>query len=323
MIRCEDWRNAAPDTLRGLYRLERARWMGRLHWDSEPTHQMLERARSAGHAPGLIALDGQGRPAGWTYYVLHQRTLQIGGLVASSGEVTRALLDAVLHSPEADMAADLLCFAFPASTALESALTRRRFDVKRYLYLSKDLTRLPAWTLRSGLTIGHWHELDALATVRLMARAYAGVPSARCFAPRGTLDEWATYLAQLIKMPACGRFLPAASLAARAAGETGPRGVLIATALQPDTAHVAQILVDPSLRRRGLARDLIETTSALAAAMGHTRLTLLVAEDNAPARALYAAAGFTALSHFVYATRSAPTRMRGVRSASALALTTA
>jgi ribosomal protein S18 acetylase RimI-like enzyme len=91
------------------------------------------------------------------------------------------------------------------------------------------------------------------------------------------------------------------------------RGALIATTLQPDTAHIAQIVVDPALRRRGLARDLIETTSAIAAAQGCSRITLLVAADNAPACAVYAAAGFKQASHFVYATRQAPNRMRATR----------
>lgn len=322
MIRCEDWRNTSADALQALYRLERARWASHLHWDIDPTYRMLEDARMRGHAPGLVALDGAGRPAGWAYYGLANRMLQIGGLVASTGEVTRALLDGILRSTEADMASDLMCFAFPASAALESALARQRFAITKYLYLSRDLRR-DAKTgsepsqLRSAMRIAHWREMDAVTTVRLMARAYAGVAGARVFAQRGTLDEWATYLAQLIKMPACGTFMPSASLAAT---ETGPglgqetlRGALIATTLQPDTAHIAQIVVDPSLRRRGLARDLIETAAAIAAAQGCSRITLLVAADNAPACSLYAAAGFKQLSHFVYATRQAPNRMRGVR----------
>jgi ribosomal protein S18 acetylase RimI-like enzyme len=149
--------------------------------------------------------------------------------------------------------------------------------------------------------------------VRLMARAYAGVRAARCFAPRGTLEEWATYVAQLVKMPACGVFMPSASLAATEAGHDGPRGVLIATSLAPETAHIAQVIVDPSLRRRGVARDLIETTCALVADAGCTRITLLVAEDNTPALELYRAAGFETTAHFLYATRQAPTRVRSAR----------
>ena len=314
MIRCEDWRNASFETLEPLYRFERARWMTRLHWDNDSTQHILEHARASGHAPGLLARDEAGRPVGWAYYLLHQRMLQIGGLVAKGGEATRALLDGILRSPEADMANELLCFAFPSSNALESALTRRRFTVRRYLYLSRELVGARGaeadWRVRSGMRIAHWRDSDALDTVRLMSRAYAGVPSSRCFAPRGLLEEWASYLAQLIKMPACGTFLPTASLAATQPGDISPCGVLLATALQQDTAHIAQIAVDPGIRRRGLARDLVETTCALAAASGFQRITLLVAEDNEPARTLYAAAGFEPLSHFVYAIRNAPTRMR-------------
>jgi ribosomal protein S18 acetylase RimI-like enzyme len=317
VITCEDWRNASPETLEPLYRFERARWMSRLHWDNDDTQHLLEQARAAGHAPGLLARDEAGRAVGWAYYLLHHRMLQIGGLTARGGEATRALLDNILRSPEAEMANELLCFAFPSSSALDSALTRRRFSVRKYLYLCRPLVGSSAaeasTPLRSGLRIAHWKESDALDTVRLMSRAYAGVASARCFAPRGLLEEWASYLAQLIKMPACGRFLPSASLSASLPGDPTPCGILLATTLQLQTAHIAQVAVDPGLRRRGLARDLIETSCALAAAQGYQRMTLLVAEDNAPARTLYEAAGFARLSHFVYATRNSPTRMRGAR----------
>jgi ribosomal protein S18 acetylase RimI-like enzyme len=323
VIRCEDWRNTSADALQALYRVERARWRSSLHWDLDSTHRLLEDARTRGHAPGLIAHDSHGRPVGWAYYGLANRMLQIGGLVASTGEVTRALLDGILRSTEADMASDLMCFAFPASPALESALARQRFSITKYLYLSRDLKPGDRpWHLRSTLRIAHWSEMDAVMTVRLMARAYAGIGSARVFAPRGMLEEWATYLAQLIKMPACGAFMPSASLAATeydTSGQPALRGALIATSLDADTAHIAQIVVDPALRRRGMARDLIETTAAIAASQGCARLTLLVSADNAPACAVYAAAGFKPMSHFLYATRQAPNRMRGVRAAATVA----
>src|SRR5262249_59089459 len=103
----------------------------------------------------------------------------------------------------------VLCFAFPSSTALESALTRRRFTVRKYLYLCRPLPGVEENTpLRSGVRIAHWQESDALDTVRLMSRAYAGVASSRCFAPRGLLEDWASYLAQLIMMAASTHFLP-------------------------------------------------------------------------------------------------------------------
>jgi ribosomal protein S18 acetylase RimI-like enzyme len=319
-IRCDDWRHASGDLVAQLLESERRRWIDALHWDMGPSFQSLEHARATGEAAGLIALDGAGRTAGWTYYLLQNRRLQIGGLVAESGEVTRQLLDGVLKAPEAEMANEVLCFAFPSSTSLEGALARRRFEVRKYFYLRKTLSpSSPAPVDRTPIAdqLRPWSEQDGVDTVRLMARAYAGVPSARSFAPRGTLEEWATYLAQLIKTPACGRFLPEASLSAQHPADDRLRGVVLTTALQRDTAHVAQIAIDPAWRRRGLARGLMQHALQRAAAAGYWRLTLLVAEENTAARELYASLGFEAHGHFLYATRSAPNRLRGQRPVSA------
>jgi ribosomal protein S18 acetylase RimI-like enzyme len=325
-IRCDDWRHAPADQLAQLFEAERSRWIDALHWDTGATLQSLEEARASGHAAGLLAHDAAGRIAGWTYYLLQNRRLQIGGLVADSGEVTRQLLDGVLKAPEADMASEVLCFAFPASNSLEGALARRRFDVRKYFYLRKTLSpQTPVATDASGLAdqLRPWAEGDGVDTVRLMARAYAGVPGARSFAPNGKLEEWAHYLAQLIKTPACGRFLSEASLSAQHPADDRLRGVVLTTALQRDTAHVAQIAIDPAWRRRGLARALMQAAVQRAAAAGYWRMTLLVAEENTAARDLYASLGFEPHGHFLYATRSAPNRLRGQRPAASRTLVAA
>ena len=114
----EDWRLASAEVVGGLLEAERQRWIAALHWDAQPAFDLLERTRQSGQAPGLLAYDADGRPHGFTHYYLQNRRLQIGGLVAESGEVTRQLLDDVLRTPEAELASDVLCFAFPASTAL-------------------------------------------------------------------------------------------------------------------------------------------------------------------------------------------------------------
>lgn len=59
-----------------------------------------------------------------------------------------------------------------------------------------------------------------------------------------------------------------------------------------DEAEILTLAVAPAARRRGLGRRLTDAAADLAVARGATRLFLEVAEDNAPARALYAAAGF-------------------------------
>jgi ribosomal protein S18 acetylase RimI-like enzyme len=151
-------------------------------------------------------------------------------------------------------------------------------------------------------------------TVRLFARSYAGSEAAKAFAPLGTLEEWAQYVAQIIKTPGCGRFLPAASVSVQHPADDGLRGLVLTTTLQRDTAHIAQLAVDPAYRRRGLARALVEEASRRAGAAGCWRITLLVADDNTAARDLYKSLGFEPVAHFLYATRQAPNRLRGPRS---------
>jgi len=59
-----------------------------------------------------------------------------------------------------------------------------------------------------------------------------------------------------------------------------------------DEAELLTLAVDPGFRRGGLARDLMDRFDRVAAAQGARNAILEVAEDNAPARALYAACGW-------------------------------
>ena len=59
-----------------------------------------------------------------------------------------------------------------------------------------------------------------------------------------------------------------------------------------DEAEILTLAVRPAARRRGLGSRLVDEGRAAAAALGAARLFLEVADDNAPARAVYARAGF-------------------------------
>jgi ribosomal-protein-alanine N-acetyltransferase len=71
----------------------------------------------------------------------------------------------------------------------------------------------------------------------------------------------------------------------------GPGGFLIGRALAGE-AEVLTLAVDPARRRQGTGRALLDRFLQEAAARGAESAFLEVAEDNAAARALYAAAGF-------------------------------
>ena len=62
-----------------------------------------------------------------------------------------------------------------------------------------------------------------------------------------------------------------------------------------DEAEILTLATDPAHRRAGLARACLTAFEAQAAARGAVSAFLEVAEDNAPARALYHAAGYAEL----------------------------
>jgi ribosomal protein S18 acetylase RimI-like enzyme len=268
---------------------------------------MVERARSGGQLPGLVAVGDDGRVSGWCYASLQDGLLFIGALHGDRAETVRALLDAVLASPEASYARGYRCFIFPETPAVAAALTRRRFDVQPFMYLRRIIAPRGA-AAPAGVRL--WTSEDVPETARLLARAYAGSTDGRCFAPGGRLEEWAGYLAQLVRTPACGTWDGSCSLAL--VGDTEEPSVvavLIATSLSPETTHIAQLAVDPLCRGRGLARTLVEASAARAATAGAVAQTLLVAQSNEAARTLYAGLGFEQCSYFLYAERARISRV--------------
>ena len=72
---------------------------------------------------------------------------------------------------------------------------------------------------------------------------------------------------------------------------TDPMGFLLGRVLAGE-AEILTLAVDPLVQRQGRAGWLLEQFLALALTDGATQAFLDVAEDNAPARALYTQAGF-------------------------------
>jgi ribosomal protein S18 acetylase RimI-like enzyme len=311
-VTCGDWRDAGYDEVRPLYASELARWRDELHWDLQSTWDIVESARASGRLPGLLAKDAGGAIEGWAFYLLFDGLLQIGGLAGRNGTAVRSLLDGILATPEAELAHTITCFVYPTSSSLASALTRQRFDVQRFQYLVRDLRlanipdafrATPRSSSASPVALRPWSDRDAPNAVRLLAQAYEGVTSARCYAPHARLEEWARYLGQLLRTPACGVFVPTASFVVEPAAGGVPLGFILATALSGDTAHIAQVAVSGNARGLGLGRSLVDAACSAARAQGFEKVTLLVAEHNAPARSLYKSLGFGRTADFVFASK--------------------
>jgi len=306
----EDWRDAEPGLVQALYAREQERWRRDLGWDTEGSWAIVEEGRTLGHVPGWILRDDDGTVLGWTFYVLHEGELQIGGLTADRAVDLRQLLDRVLDSPEASLAASMSGFIFPAVPSLVSALGRRRFIVRQSLYLSTPLPAdEPAGAApQTAFRLRPFGERDMLGAVRLLAAAYEGEPGAQCFAPRGRLEEWVRYVRQLIETPACGTFQRSASLVAEDPATLRLAGLVLCTRLSAETAHVAQLVVGQHARRQGLGDALLARASVESSVAGATRMTLMVDEGNTRALALYARHHFTQVSAFAFGRRRVQVR---------------
>jgi ribosomal protein S18 acetylase RimI-like enzyme len=289
-----DWRTISAERMAALFDIERQRWRDRLHWDCSGTLADIERARVSGRLPGFVAFDG-GVVRGWSYHLLHRRTLQIGGVVADGAAATARLVGAAFSSDEGRSARSSLAFGYFDAPEIESVLRDRGHSIERYHYLARALDDAEPLDPR----FESYPYEDASRVAGLLQRAYEGVAAMRPFARSGRFDEWFEYLTQLTLTNACGAFDPHVSQIARDGGEL--KGVALVTRVGQWTAHLAQIVVDPQKQGGGLATGLLRAACASARRNGCVRISLMVGDSNHGARALYQSRGFAATEHFLLA----------------------
>ncbi|MDQ2056015.1 N-acetyltransferase [Halobellus sp. H-GB7] len=80
-----------------------------------------------------------------------------------------------------------------------------------------------------------------------------------------------------------------------AVDESDDRPVGYLLVIDGEDAHIAELVVHPEHRREGHARALLE--AAIGRSAPGTRVTLVVAADNDPARSLYESLGFREIEH--------------------------
>ena len=78
-------------------------------------------------------------------------------------------------------------------------------------------------------------------------------------------------------------------------GVIDPSGGMVLARIAADEAEILTLAVLPACRRQGRATSLLREAARLAALAGVHALFLEVGLTNAPARALYSAAGFAAV----------------------------
>lgn len=294
-----DWRTADSSQVLPLIQAEVEGWRTSLAWDVASAWRGVEPARLAGRLPGLMACDRQGQVIGWTAYLVHHGHLQVIALVADDPAVAGALLDGVLASPEARRADCTIVSVRDRTPELARLLERSGFVVDRHQYLLRDLQRCD----RLPPPVPHWRDCNE-AMAELCAVAYRDHAGVRAFAPGSSADEWRHYISALVSGQGCGAFLPELSgvvpLQPSGGAPAGLQAALMLTDLGGRVAHIAQLVVRPSARGRGLARRLVSAAVAESSRF-FDRMSLLVSGQNTAALRLYEATGFRIHAPFIVA----------------------
>ena len=289
-----DWRDADPSDTLVFYAREQEYWVRELSWDASTAWREIEQARVTWGLPGFIAIDSERAVRGWAYFLPEGETVHLGGVVADTRAATDALLDACLDSGlRPPRPARVSCFLPNRADGFEEALHERGFVCERYRYLSRPIA--PGADIREAEP---WRGEDLLPAAALLREAYG--PAGQHFAPRNTPAEWEQYIRSLVERPGCGVIEPAVTRVVR--NGLALQALVLATRIAPGTLHFPQVAVHPARRREGLARRLVEEACRAGASRGVKLATLLVAESNIIARALYAKMGFVDMSSFIAGT---------------------
>lgn len=293
-----DWRSISPERMAPLFELERQRWLTNLYWDCTPTLADIESARIDGRLPGFVAIDGD-TIVGWSYHLVHRDALHVGGLVASSEEITTALLDATLNSREGQTSRSTIVFGYFDAPGFERALTDRGMSTESYRYLVRTIDG--AGSVGESASIDRYPLAEPAEVAKLLQRAYESEPALRPFARSDQPEEWLEYVMQLTYSNGCGIFDARSSMVVRDRCHRVV-GAALVSRIADDTLHLGQVAIDPESQGRGLGQQLLERVIGESSRSRVKRMTLLVADSSAAARRLYDRMQFVEAGQFVMAT---------------------
>lgn len=307
-LKCLDWRDLPSERVAPLYRAEVERWMSTLDWETKDSWAEVESGRQLGTVGGVVLLDEREAVVGWSFFLVHKRTLQVGGFIAPSVAGAQTMLDAILTDQVLSSVEAVTFFAFTEASGFGPALRAKGLSVDRYWYLGREIQRVAPPRLDD---VRRWRPDDARSTAELLARSYPAKDEARPFAPGGTSEEWSEYVGQLTSGRGCGVVLPDACFCI-SGGPSRLLGVALVTRLGDNTGHLAQLAIDPQAQRRRLGRRLLDLVCVAAAQAGCGRLTLFVGARNSSARSLYETTQFEVMASFLSAGTLQPRRSTSV-----------
>jgi len=300
-----DLRLVAAAELDPVFEEEVAVWRDELEWDFAKSAQLARRFVGA-HALSGRVLVVDGRVAGYLYFVFEDHKALLGDLYILRDLRSQEREDLLLGSALDEM------FATPHITRIEAQLLMLGYAPGRVLpraaethqfcrnFMLADLNEadMTEGKVRRPFYLENWSDRYSDAAAAQIAEAYAG-----------HVDGWINdqyrspagahrFLHNIVAYPGCGTFSQSASYLAFEGASGHLCGLSLASLVSPESGHITQICVSPSVRGTGIGHALLRQSLVALRRMGcrSTGLTVTAANENAVA--LYERVGFRTTRQF-------------------------
>ncbi|MGH9488158.1 MAG: GNAT family N-acetyltransferase [Terriglobales bacterium] len=311
-----DLRQFHAAQLDGLLAAEAAEWNRILDWDYQPSVELIRQYVDARILPGYVLVErGRGRttPLGYGFYIQEACKGMIGNLYvapeyrARAGGAEALLLEQMIATLTATPGLERIEAQLMAlrPETLGPSFAAHGFSSYRRVFLELGLggegkgaaedggrTRAGPWRLEP------WGAANYEEAARLIQRAYEHHVDSRINDQYRSFAGAIRFMHNIAHYPGCGAFDASASFLARSAGRGALEGMILASRVKADVAHITQVCVLPERQRQGVGQALLARTLASLRGQRLRAATLTVTGENTAALGLYRRLGFVQLSEF-------------------------
>jgi ribosomal protein S18 acetylase RimI-like enzyme len=298
-----DLRQTSVRQLQPLLEEEARHWHDELHWDYRGALDLIKRFLEAHALCGCVAFEDE-IAVGYSFYVLEEQKGLIGGLYVSpryaQAAVGKRLLEEMLFAMRAvphlaRIEAQLMPFGGP----VDGPLREQGFRLYSRQFMLHDLKeRRQAAGSSAGVRLDRWNDRYFEPCAKLIYLCYGdhidGEINDQYRSRTGALK----FLKNIILLPGCGQFVPAASFVLRQPGSDELVAAVLTSEVSPGVGHTTQICVLPGYQGHGLGGMLMQSSVEALRAMKFRELTLTVTSENRSAVHLYQKLGFTTIRSF-------------------------
>jgi ribosomal protein S18 acetylase RimI-like enzyme len=300
-----DLRRLTARDLEPLLQEETAAWREDLDWEFDKSADLVRRFVDLRALNGGALIE-DGEVTGYLYYVIEDNKGLIGDLYVrqdwrGEGRERRLLewaLEAIMISPPVSrIESQLMMLGFTLGQSVPRADCANSFE-RNFMRVPLHGAAFPEGRVRWPIYLERWSDQYQDRAAQLIASAYSGHIDSRINDQYRSAAGARRFLYNIVQYPGCGAFYRLASYAAFEAATGHLCGISLASLVAPESGHITQICVAPSVRGTGVGYALLRQSLATLRDHGCRSGSLTVTASNVDAVRLYERVGFSTVRRF-------------------------